>query len=101
MGTREEKNKQLKELKNQALMGGGEKRIQVQHQKGKLTARERIGYLLDHRSFHETGQLARLQFKTGFFPDRRSTPYLHVLFPESRPRGRFGIEPPHQVVNID
>lgn len=57
MDNREDQIKRLKELKNQALQGGGEQRIQIQHQKGKLTARERIGYLLDPGSFHETGQL--------------------------------------------
>ena len=35
-------------------MGGGEERIEIQHQKGKLTARERIDLLLDKGSFHET-----------------------------------------------
>jgi propionyl-CoA carboxylase beta chain len=35
-------------------MGGGQDRIEIQHQKGKLTARERIDLLLDKGSFHET-----------------------------------------------
>jgi propionyl-CoA carboxylase beta chain len=35
-------------------MGGGTDRIEVQHQKGKLTARERLDLLLDKGSFHET-----------------------------------------------
>lgn len=39
--------------------GGGKKRIQIEHDKGKLTARERIGYLLDQDSeFLEVGALA-------------------------------------------
>ena len=49
------KNK-IKELKSRNLeaeMGGGEKRIEQQHQKGKMTARERIAYLLDEGSFQE------------------------------------------------
>ncbi|NLA23749.1 MAG: methylmalonyl-CoA carboxyltransferase, partial [Bacteroidales bacterium] len=37
----------------QARMGGGERRIQAQHDKGKLTARERIDLLLDEGSFEE------------------------------------------------
>jgi propionyl-CoA carboxylase beta chain len=57
MANQEDKFKHLKHLNNQAVMGGGQKRIEVQHQKGKLTARERIEYLLDKHSFHETGQL--------------------------------------------
>lgn len=39
----------------QALTGGGEKRIDDQHKKGKLTARERIQLLLDEGSFEEVG----------------------------------------------
>ncbi len=45
-------------IKNEAaLVGGGEKRIDQQHQKGKLTARERLALLLDKDSFHEVGKL--------------------------------------------
>ncbi len=45
------------ERKNQeALTGGGEKRIEQQHAKGKLTARERIHLLLDEGSFEELGK---------------------------------------------
>jgi len=43
----------LAELEKQAKAGGGEKRIQQQHAKGKLTARERIDLLLDKGSFEE------------------------------------------------
>ncbi len=39
----------------QAKLGGGEKRIEAQHKKGKLTARERIHFLLDEGSFEEIG----------------------------------------------
>lgn len=38
---------------NKALLGGGEKRIEAQHCRGKLTARERIELLLDDDSFEE------------------------------------------------
>jgi len=40
-----------------AHLGGGETRIKKQHQKRKLTARERIEYLLDEGSFEEIGML--------------------------------------------
>ncbi len=40
----------------EALLGGGEKRIESQHKKGKLTARERIDLLLDKGSFEEIGK---------------------------------------------
>ncbi len=44
---------QLRELKEQSKLGGGEARIKVQREKGKLTARERIEILLDDGSFRE------------------------------------------------
>src|SRR5258707_520055 len=43
----------LTELKEQARLGGGARRIENQHKKGKLTARERLDLLLDAGSFHE------------------------------------------------
>jgi len=52
----EDKIKYLEELEEQALLGGGEKRIQAQHDKGKLTARERVEFLLDKGTFRETGK---------------------------------------------
>jgi len=49
--------KELLDQKNaEAELGGGEKRIQAQHAKGKLTARERISILLDKGSFEEIGR---------------------------------------------
>ncbi|WP_068808538.1 acyl-CoA carboxylase subunit beta [Thauera phenolivorans] len=45
--------RQLKEKREQARLGGGQKRIDAQHRKGKLTARERIELLLDDDSFEE------------------------------------------------
>lgn len=44
---------QLRELKAQAKLGGGPQRIEQQHSKGKLTARERLDLLLDKGSFRE------------------------------------------------
>lgn len=41
----------------EAKQGGGEKRIAAQHEKGKLTARERVHFLLDDGSFEEIGML--------------------------------------------
>ena len=49
----DEKLERLSELREQSRQGGGEKRIQQQHDKGKLTARERIQLLLDPGSFEE------------------------------------------------
>ncbi|MEQ8805029.1 MAG: acyl-CoA carboxylase subunit beta [Rhodospirillales bacterium] len=45
--------RQLEEKRDRARMGGGERRIDAQHGKGKLTARERIEVLLDPGSFEE------------------------------------------------
>ncbi|MDD4193582.1 MAG: acyl-CoA carboxylase subunit beta [Mangrovibacterium sp.] len=49
----QDKIKQLIDLRTEAKLGGGEKRIEAQHQKGKYTARERIDMLLDEGSFEE------------------------------------------------
>jgi len=53
----EEKFNQLDAKIEEAKLGGGEKRIESQHKKGKLTARERIHFLLDEGSFQEMGML--------------------------------------------
>ena len=49
----------LQEMKNRALEGGGTKRMEDQHKKGKLTARERIDVLLDEGSFEEIGMFVQ------------------------------------------
>mgnify|MGYP001121166693 CR=1 FL=1 len=43
----EKRIKQLKEIREKVLQGGGEKKIAIQHEMGKLSARERIDYLLE------------------------------------------------------
>jgi propionyl-CoA carboxylase beta chain len=45
--------KRLEEMRRQAEQGGGEQRLEAQHQRGKLSARERIDLLLDEGSFQE------------------------------------------------
>jgi len=55
--TRQRKILELKEKMEQAQVGGGLKAIQRQHEKGKLTARERINLLLDANSFEEVDAL--------------------------------------------
>ena len=52
-----EKFKELEEKVATAHRGGGEKRMDAQHKKGKLTARERIHFLVDEGSFQEIGML--------------------------------------------
>ena len=49
----EQKIQELLDKRAQARLGGGEKRIASQHEKGKYTARERIAMLLDEGSFEE------------------------------------------------
>lgn len=55
--TNQEKLGLLDVKKEEALLGGGKKRIDAQHAKGKLTARERLELLLDPGSFEEIGML--------------------------------------------
>mgnify|MGYP000147076904 CR=1 FL=1 len=54
-----EKFERLERLKAEAKLGGGEKRIESQHKKGKLTARERIDLFFDKGSFQEMGMLVQ------------------------------------------
>ena len=46
-------------LRKRHHLGGGQERIDKQHAKGKMTALERIHYLLDPDSFHETDSFFR------------------------------------------
>ncbi|MBB1491949.1 acyl-CoA carboxylase subunit beta [Paracoccus sp. MC1854] len=50
---------QLEQLRHQARMGGGQRRIDAQHARGKLTARERLDILLDEGSFEEFDMFVR------------------------------------------
>jgi len=60
----------LKEKLAQSKLGGGSKRIEAQHQKGKLTARERVELLLDDDSFEEIGALV-MHRSTNFGLDKK------------------------------
>ena len=53
----QDKYEHLSKKQQEARLGGGEKRINAQHAKGKLTARERLDLLLDPGSFEEIGML--------------------------------------------
>ena len=55
----------LRDLKARSRLGGGEERIETQHKKGRLTARERIDLLLDKGSFREID--AFIQHRTNDF----------------------------------
>jgi acetyl-CoA carboxylase carboxyltransferase component len=52
---------ELQQLKEQAQQGGGTERIEAQHKRGKLTARERLAILLDEGTFEEIGALVKHQ----------------------------------------
>jgi acetyl-CoA/propionyl-CoA carboxylase carboxyl transferase subunit len=54
--TMEDRIEELKEMRAEARLGGGEDRIQSQHDRGKMTARERIDYFLDDGTFNEFDQ---------------------------------------------
>lgn len=49
--------KKLESVRIEAELGGGQKRIDAQHKRGKLTARERLSLLLDEGSFREYDKL--------------------------------------------
>nr|WP_255195500.1 acyl-CoA carboxylase subunit beta [Halorarius litoreus] len=57
--TMDEKTDKLRERKAEARKGGGEERIEKQHEKGKLTARERVDYFLDDGTFQEFDMLRK------------------------------------------
>lgn len=55
-GTTTGRTELLDKKNTEALLGGGEKRIESQHKKGKLTARERVELLMDEGTFEEIGK---------------------------------------------
>ncbi len=58
MNKQERRNKLIRK-REESTLGGGSKRIESQHGKGKLTARERLEYLLDKGSFEEIGAFVK------------------------------------------
>jgi acetyl-CoA carboxylase carboxyltransferase component len=56
--SKKEKTEQLHKLRERSKLGGGKARIETQHKKGKLTARERLDLLLDEGSFREVDAFA-------------------------------------------
>jgi hypothetical protein len=74
-------SKFLTNAEEQAILGGGQKRIDQQHKRGKLTARERIELLVDPNTFQEYDML-----KTHRCDDfGRFIIHLLLLFKESNP----------------
>ena len=71
--TMEERIEELRERREEASKGGGEERIEAQHDRGKMTARERIDYFLDDDTFHELDQF-RTHRAHEFGMDERQIP---------------------------
>ena len=69
----QEKVAELHRLKAEAMLGGGKKRIEAQHKKGKLTARERLDLLLDPGTFNELDMFVTHR-STGFGLDDQRIP---------------------------
>ena len=70
MSEQVEKIKELIAKREQARLGGGEKRIEKQHERGKYTARERIAMLVDEGSFEEIDMFVELR-STNFGLDKK------------------------------
>jgi acetyl-CoA carboxylase carboxyltransferase component len=68
--TTEEKIEQLHEKREQARLGGGQERIERQHEKGKMTTRERVKKLVDPGSFRELDPFVTHR-ATGFGVEKR------------------------------
>lgn len=78
---------ELEHRRQAAIAGGGEKRIENQHRKGKLTARERLDYLFDDGSFVELNMLIESQ-DVRFGMDRKKIPGDGVVIGYGRINGR-------------
>ena len=72
------KLEELRSKKEQLKLGGGEDKIQKQHEKGKLTARERLNLLFDEGSFMEIGAFVKHR-STDFGMDKVDTPAEGVI----------------------
>lgn len=78
----------LTKKRSNAILGGGSKKISVQHAKGKLTARERLEVLLDPDSFEEHGMLVE-HTCTNFDMDKDKVPGDGVVTGHGTINGRL------------
>src|SRR5213596_3738304 len=79
---------QLEAKRAQARLGGGEKRIEAQHAKGRLTARERLSVLLDPGSFEEYDMFVEHN-ATDFGMDKQKIPGDGVVTGSGTINGRL------------
>ncbi|MGL5207182.1 MAG: acyl-CoA carboxylase subunit beta [Acidaminococcaceae bacterium] len=73
MNTVNDKINDLKKRQEKIILGGGQKRIDKQHESGKLTARERINLLLDPNTFTELDQFVKHRC-TNFGMEKQENP---------------------------
>ena len=83
----DEKLRELDAYREKSLMGGGQARIDKQHERGKLTARERLGILFDEGTFVEINSLVASR-TTNFGMDKKKTPGDGVVTGYGRINGR-------------
>ena len=80
--------KELEKRRAQAKLGGGQDRINAQHSKGKLTARERIDLLLDEGSFEEYDMFVE-HSSTDFGMEKNKIPGDGVVIGSGQINGRL------------
>ena len=83
----QERLEHLEKEKERVRLGGGEKRIQKQHDRGKLTARERIEKFVDEGTFSEVGMFAKHR-TTHFGMDKADAPADGVVTGSAAVLGR-------------
>ena len=102
MSSNQDKINELISFREQAKMGGGQKRIDSQHKKGKLTARERIEMLLDEGSFEEFDMFVKHRCtnfgidKESYFGDARSTAVWYMSSRRTSPSSAVRFPKPSQ-----
>ncbi|XP_052574224.1 propionyl-CoA carboxylase beta chain, mitochondrial isoform X5 [Peromyscus californicus insignis] len=83
-------NERIDNKRRAALLGGGQRRIDAQHKKGKLTARERISLLLDPGSFLESDMFVEHRCADfGMAADKNKFPGDSVVTGRGRINGRL------------
>ena len=87
MSSIQERLDDLQRRKQQAALGGGQRRIDAQHQRGKLTARERLNLLADPGSFEEFDSLV-VHRASDFGVDQQRFPGDSVVTGYARIEGR-------------